>query len=262
MRCCQTLLGALLVASLSSLGVSGAAAQQRWAVEPQSSLAWWQINPHMSHLWATTCPAEPSWRPGEGHSGGWSFADALRMPVDAAISDTINVPLYPRYEARDICGDAVRGTVVAPDTNGWRGLRGEIVVRANALVTGMRQRDEFAHRILETEKYPELRFGIDSLTDVRREGDTLRATALGVLTVHGVPRTMRASVKAFPEGGGLRILAKMRTPAQDLVREYGMSTYALGLGLGVRIWQDLFMGVDLLLREERSGSGPSRSDAR
>jgi hypothetical protein len=255
MRFCSTLLGALLVAS-------GAAAQQRWAVEPQSSLAWWQINPHMSHLWATTCPAEPSWRPGEGHTGGWSFADALRMPIDAGISDTINVPLYPRYEARDICGDAVRGTVVAPDTATWRGVRGEFVVRANALVTGMRQRDEFAHRILETEKYPDLRFVLDSLTDVRRVGDSLAGTAFGVLTVHGVAQPMRASVTAFSEGGGLRVLAKMRTPARDLVREYGLSTVALGLGIGVRIWQDLFMGVDLLLREEPGGSPSGRSGAR
>jgi hypothetical protein len=33
-----------------------------------------------------------------------------------------------------------------------------------------------------------------------------------------------------------------------MVEEYGISSYALGLGVGVRIWQRLFMGADLLLR--------------
>lgn len=70
---------------------------------------------------------------------------------------------------------------------------------------------------------------------------------------------MRAAVRAWPESGGLRVLGKFRIPAQAITHEYGISSIALGLGVGVRIWQDLFMGVDLLLRMEKagaSGAGP------
>jgi hypothetical protein len=235
-------------------------AQARWTVDVKSSLAWWQMSPHMNHLWATTCPEEPSWRPGEGRSSGWSIGQGLRMPIDAdaGVPDTINVPLYPRYEARDVCAEAVHGTVLVADSARWRGIRGEVTVRANALVTGQGQRDSYMHQaVLETGSYPEIRFGIDSLVGVTRQGDTLTGTAVGVFSLHGVAKPMTAPVQAWPEGGGLRVLAKFRMPARSIVEDYGLSSFALGLGVGVRIWHDLFMGVDLLLRRHDAGSLPS-----
>ena len=61
----------LAAAALCALAAHDAQAQSRWTADKRASLAWWQINPHLNHLWATTCPEEPSWRPGEGRSGGW-----------------------------------------------------------------------------------------------------------------------------------------------------------------------------------------------
>jgi hypothetical protein len=69
---------------------------------------------------------------------------------------------------------------------------------------------------------------------------------------------MRAAVRAWPESGGLRVLGKFRMPAQAITHEYGISSVALGLGVGVRIWQDLFMGIDLLLQADKAGG--ARSD--
>jgi hypothetical protein len=59
---------------------------------------------------------------------------------------------------------------------------------------------------------------------------------------------MVASFRTWPEAEGLRVLARFSIPAPAMVEEYGISSYALGLGVGVRIWQRLFMGADLLLR--------------
>src|SRR5574341_1229773 len=95
----------LAAALLCALSASRAASQEvRWTPDPKSSLAWWQVNPHLNHLWATTCPEEPSWRPGEGRSGGWSISQALRPPKEgyAAVSDTSRVPLYPRHKVRQV----------------------------------------------------------------------------------------------------------------------------------------------------------------
>jgi hypothetical protein len=61
---------------------------------------------------------------------------------------------------------------------------------------------------------------------------------------------MTAAVEAWPQAGGLRVLAKFRVMASTLTTDYALSKYALGLGVGARIWQDLFMGVDLLLHRE------------
>lgn len=234
-----------LVVALAGTGAA-AAAQARWTVDPKSSLAWWQMNPHMNHLWATTCPQEPSWRPGVERSTAWLMRRMMRAPTQ---SDTVNVPLYPRPEARDVCAEAVRGEVIAPDTVTWRGVRGEVVVQADRLTTGQGQRDQYTREtVLETQRYPELRFTIDSLANVTRQADTVSATAMGVLSLHGVDRPMTAAVRYWPQGDGRRVVARMRMPAQDMVQEFGLSSRALGLGVGVRIWQDLFLGVDLLIR--------------
>lgn len=236
----------VLVLVAWACGVSSVAAQARWTVEGKSSLAWWQINPHMNHLWATTCPREPSWRPGVERSLSWMVGKLMRAPTTP---DTINVPRYPRPEARDVCGEAVRGEITAQDTVAWRGVRGQIVVQLDRLITGQVQRDDYAREsVLETQRYPEARFTIDSLLDVVQQGDTVAASAPGVLALHGAEQPMTALVRFWPEGDGLRVLARLRMPAIAMVKDFGLSSHALGLGVGVRVWQDLFLGVDLLVR--------------
>jgi hypothetical protein len=242
------------LAVVSLVALAGAHAQTQWTVESKSSLAWWQIDPHLNHLWATSCPAEPSWRPGEGRSSGYFINRMLRRPAnkgDLNISDTVHMPLYPRPEARDLCNDAVTGQVVVPDTVTWNGVRGAIAVKANYVVSGLRQRDEYTHNtILEVGRYPEIRFTIDSLVRVTRQADTLSGSAVGVFSVHGVDKPMVAAVRAWPEAGGLRVLARFSTPAPTLTKDYALSTWALGLGVGTQIWYNLWMGVDLLLRRD------------
>jgi len=249
---------AVAAVSLLLIAQASAQAQTRWTVEPKASLAWWQINPHMNHLWATTCPEEPSWRPGEGRSGGWVIDRAFRPAKHgyAAVDDTTIIPLYPRPRVRAVCGSAVSGQITVADLERWRGVRGQIIVRADALVGGEDRRDEYARKaILETTRYPEIKFTIDSVIRVTRRGDTIVGTAVGVFTLRGVSKPMTASVRGYPTAGGLRVLSKFSVKADDLVPEYGMSKFALGLGVGVRIWIDLFMGVDLLVRPEE---GPAR----
>jgi hypothetical protein len=246
----------VLLAGLVAIGV-GAQAQTRWTVVPKASLAWWQINPHLNHLWATTCPEEPTWRPGEGRSGGWIFDKALKPPKHgyAIVNDTTIVPLYPRPAANSVCTEAVQGQIVVTDTAAWRGVRGEVAVRAEALITGEDRRDALTRQaILETTRYPEIRFRIDSLVGVTRDADTLRATAVGVLTLRHVSKPMTAPVRAWREPAGLRVVGRLRVPAGDLVPEYGLSRFALGLGVGTKIWFDLFMGVDVVLRPEQGGA--------
>jgi len=247
----------VLLAGLVAVG-AGARAQTRWTVDPKLSLAWWQMSPHLNHLWATTCPEEPSWRPGEGRSGGWAIGKALRPPKQgfAAVSDTTVVPLYPRYEALPVCTEAVEGEVLVADTVRWQGVRGKVAVRAQALITGEDRRDAFTRNaILQTNRYPEIRFTLDSVLNVTRQADTLRGTAVGVFSLHGVAKPITASVRAWPEAGGLRVLAKFRVPAASLTQEFGLSRFALGLGVTSKIWYDLFMGVDLVMRPQvRAGS--------
>lgn len=243
--------GILAVALVGSLtAVAALPAQTRWTVDPRTSLAWWQMSPHLNHLWATTCPGDPSWLPGEGRGAGWGSAPEATKTREAAIEDTVNVPVHPRRTARPICPEAVRGEIVVTDTVHWAGVHGAVAVQGGALITGLALRDLVMVRTLETTRFPEIRFTLDSLVDVTRHADTLRGTAVGVVLLHGHEAPVRAAFQAWPEAGGKRVLAKIRVSAASLVTVFGMSRMALDLGVGTDIWKTLFMGVDLVARPD------------
>jgi hypothetical protein len=235
----------LLISSPIVLG-----AQARWTVEPKTSLAWWQVDPHYNHLWATTCPADHSWQPGEGRDPG-QYVDYKNRPDlrDNSGHET-RVPLFPRLQVNAVCREAVSGTVIIGDTAHWSGVRGEITLNPDSLFSGLAFRDDFARSIvLNTHQYPKIRFVIDSLIDVQKgPGDTLRATAVGSFALHGVTTPMQAAVQAWRDPAGFRVRGAFDFDAQDLTKKYGMSKVALGLGVVLRRWQRIHTGVDVILR--------------
>lgn len=250
--CAAAVLGALAAAAVP------AQAQLRLVADKKSSLAWWQINPHMNHLWATSCPGEPSWRPGEGRSSGWVIGRMFKPPKhgDAAVSDTTIVPLYPRRRVRPVCAEAVTATVTITDTTKWSGVTGEVAVLVEGLVTGEDNRDEYAReKILQANQFPEVKYHIDSIAEVRVNRDTVRAMGYGTLTLKGTKQpNIKSSLKFWHEEGGMRVLGKLRFDAIDLIEKYGISSFALGLGVGVRMWEHVYLGVDLLMRPSEASA--------
>lgn len=242
-----------VVVMLFLLGMAGAAsAQTRYAVEHNTSLAWWQVDPHYEHLWATTCPADTSWQAGEGRDAGLYTNYKTRPVTTAAGNPDPRIPLFPRHEVKPLCRNAVRGEVTVEDTQRWRGVRGTITVVADSLFTGLGFRDTYGRRaVLETSKYPSITFTIDSLTEVQ-PGDTIRAIAVGTFELHGVQHATRAPVKAWQDPAGFRIRAQFSVPALSLTQEFKMSKVALGMGVGMRRWNTVHMGVDLILRKTGS----------
>ena len=55
----------------------------------------------------------------------------------------------------------------------------------------------------------------------------------------------------------MRVLAKWRVPAATLQLELIPKIRYLGLGVNTLIWQDFFMGADVVLRPEATVPGPS-----
>jgi hypothetical protein len=240
--------GLAAAALLAAAPLADQAGPDRWVVEPKTSLGWWQVDPHYEHLWATTCPADPSWQPGEGRDPG-QYTDYTTRPqtLPAGRVDP-RVPLFPRYRVRPLCREAVRGEITVDDTTRWHGVRGTITLIADSLFTGLKMRDIYARRaVLETVRYPEITFAIDSLVEVQR-GDTIPAVAVGTFSVHGVTRSMRAPAVVWREPAGLRVQARFSVPASALTDEFQMSKWALGMGVVLKRWKTLHMGVDLILR--------------
>jgi len=227
--------------------------QTNWAVDPKASLAWWQVSPNLNHLWATTCPADPEWRPGEGRSGGWSINPnnpALFLPKTgfSEAEDTVHVPLFPRHKVLSDCAEAVRGHVTVADTVHWTGVHGIVAVRSDALFTGESMRDVVMHDVvLQDLQFPEIQFVIDSLAGLTKQGDTLTGRALGTLTVRNVSQPTIAAVTIFPDSGGMRVLAKWHIPAKTLVT-LTPELSEIGLGVSAKIWKTFFMGADIIFR--------------
>lgn len=244
-----------LLSAIGLLAVGGASAAAQtgtsWSVDPQRSLAWWQVDPHFEHLWATTCPADPSWQPGEGRDPGQYTDYATRPTLILATGKDARIPLFPRYRVRPLCRQALRGGITIPASGRWQDASGTVTLIADSLFTGLEMRDLYARRaVLETGRFPEITFAVDSLVDVQM-GDTIRATAVGRFTVHGVTRPARAPLLASRDGDGLRVRAQFSFPGLDLVNEFRMSKWALGMGVVMRRWETIHLGVDLVVRPTR-----------
>ena len=238
-----------IVLSFLVLPAAARAQETRFVVEPQTSLAWWQIDPHYGHLWATTCPEDPSWQPGDARSFGGSVNKKTRKATVASHHPDARVPLYPRDTVKPVCRRAVAGAVLAGDTTSWSSVKGEITIMPDSLSTGMEMRDSFSRKaVFEVPKYRHIRFNIDRLENVQ-PGDTIRAVAVGTLELHGVKKEMKAPVKAWREAGGLRVQTQFNFPADDLTRVYNFSKFALGMGVTLGRWQTVHMGVDVLLKK-------------
>jgi hypothetical protein len=244
-----TWIGAVALVAAGFVPATASAQAFRFKVSERSSLAWWQMSPHLNHLWATTCPGEPSWQPGEERSSGWTV-DSKRMPKTghSNVVDTINVPVYPRPVASETCAAAVRGEITATDTVNWTGTKGLILVRGDQLITGLDMRDNYARKaVLQTSAFPDIKFQIDSLVNVRRSNDTLYATAIGSLELRAVRAPKKVQVVAWQEPLGLRVTAKFLFPSAELVEVFKMSRMSLGLGVGTGIWRYVHLGIDAIL---------------
>ena len=240
----------LLLGCLTLAWSTASHAQSRWTVDSKSSFAWWQMSPHLGHLWATTCPGDSSWRPGEGRSSGWYVNPKLKIPSTglAGVDDTVHVPLWPRTRVYQNCVEAVRGEVVAPDTVHWRGTLGTVLVKGEYFVTGESMRDLLMHQVMQTSQFPDIAFSLDSLIDLHRQGDTLAGKAVGVLDFRGQKYPVVAVVKSFPNGNAMRVTGKWRIPARDL-KDWAPKLHHLGLGVNTNIWHDFFMGFDIVFRQ-------------
>lgn len=249
----HSLLLLLLLLAAPRLAVSQ---EPRFAIEPRTSLAWFQIDPHYSHLWGTTCPDDPNWQAGEGHSPGANVNYGWRKEAKASGRSDKRIPLYPRLRVIAACRPAVSGGIIAADTLTWRGVRGEVVIAADSLETGLAMRTAYMRRaILETSKHPRIRFVLDSLSGVV-PGDSLTGQAYGTLELHGVHTPVSAPVTGWRYQGGWRIKTQLALPADALEKVYGMSRTALAMGTTLGRWQDIHMGIDIILKPAPGAESP------
>lgn len=246
------LLGLLALTAIAP----SATAQATFELDRTRSLVWWQIDPHFGHLWATSCPKDPSWQPGEGHSAGHYMNYAARPRIATTKSSESKIPLFPRRTVRPNCAQAVSGTFTTSDAKRWSDFKGRISMMPDSIDTGANFRNDFAKKyVYSTNKYPTVEFAIDSLTAVAIVGDTVDAVAVGTFKLRGKPKPSRVRVRAVTDPAGLRVRGMFAMPASELRDYFGVSQWAMGAGIGLKLWDTLFMGFDLIMVPENASAG-------
>jgi hypothetical protein len=213
-------------------------------------MIWWQVNPHFGHLWATTCPNDETWQAGEGRSTGYrdksSTGNKVRMTNVKDSHDII--PLFPRDTVRANCRRAVAGSLTANGAD-YRGLRGDVRMRPDSLVIGSEMRDRFARKyIYKSGTYKEISFVVDSVSKVQVRNDTIRGEAHGVFSIRDAKSVIAVPFYAVSEGQDLRVRGKWHVTAKAMVSDYHIPKSAMAMGVGSKMFDELHMGFDLILR--------------
>lgn len=97
---------------------------------------------------------------------------AFRVRVDAAPDFTGHASV----DSASFTGDSLAG------------VRGFLVLRTDAMKTGIGLRDHHMRNAMETARYPEIRFELLGVSPGATHGDTTDVTYSGRLTIHGVTR--------------------------------------------------------------------------
>lgn len=247
-----------LLAVVAMLVWAQPAAAQRttFNIDVSRSLAWWQLDPHYGHLWATTCPKDKSWQPGEGHSAGYYINYKTRPKISTTKESETRIPLFPRDTVRANCRQAVSGSFTTADVKRFSEMKGVVTVKVDSLTNGSDSRDVFADKyVYGSAKYPTIRFTVDSVTSVIVKGDTTTAVVVGTFALRDVEKPTRIQVQGVREGGDLRVRGMFAMPASELRDRYGVSKIALGVGVGLKLWDTLFMGFDLILKPAAATAG-------
>ena len=129
------------------------------------------------------------------------FAAASAAPVDFDFKDpkgVNNVIFKTDAPLESINGTAtgISGTVTFdPDNPG--AVRGKIIVQANSLHLGNPMQKEHLHsdKWLDVMKYPEISFEVESVKNVRTQGNVTTADVTGKMSLHGLARTITVPVK-------------------------------------------------------------------
>lgn len=230
---------------------SAAAQQTSYVLDRDRSLVWWQLDPNFGHLWATTCPNDPSWQPGEGHSAGYYINYKKRPKIKLTNVAAGIYPLFPRDTVRANCRTAVSGSFTTTDAKRFVLMKGNVVIQMDSITNGSDNRDSFAKKyVYSSGKYPTVQFTVDSLTNVAMSGDTINAVAVGTFLFRGVEKPTRVQVQGVKDPSGLRVRGLFAMPARELEDRYSVSKTVLSMGVGAKLWDTLFLGFDLILKQQ------------
>lgn len=163
-------------------------------------LAFFLLPLGVGSLWACEIPA--------GVLTGRSFSET-RPIVEGEVVFVADAQLHD-FEGRT---GAISGRVMA---RGLEDAVGCVAIDAKDLDTGIRRRNEIMWKDhLEVAEFPEIRFILTGIGDLRREGVHANLALEGNLMLHGVSRTLRISATVIPTTGMYEVQGKTTLKMSD-----------------------------------------------
>lgn len=160
------------------------------------------------------------------------------MPAGAVVGGTL------AFDGRATVGDfsgttaTVRGVMTGGA--GLGRVRGWVEAPANTLKTGNDKRDRDMYASLEADRYPTIRFDLDSVAPHGEAGDSAIVTLHGRLAIHGVTRDVAVPATIRLEADGLRL--RSRFPL--LLTDYRIGGLSKMFGL-LKMRPDIVVRVEL-----------------
>jgi polyisoprenoid-binding protein YceI len=183
---------------------------------------------------------------------------SLAMAVCALVAETGMAQFPPgRVKAAELWFDAkaslgaFRGTTKAAQGQMTGGanlasVRGFVEMQAASLSTDNGIRDKDMRKTLEVEKFPVIRFDLDSVGVRSESPDSARIDLIGRMTIHGVTRPLRIPANMRRQGNELRV-----TGGCDLfLPAYGVTKLKRMLGM-LSMEETIHMGIDVTFNLEQ-----------
>ena len=132
-------------------------------------------------------------------------------------------------------------------------VRGWVQAPVKTLVTGNNRRDRDLNKSMESDKYPDIRFELTSVTPRDGTRDSTALTLRGQLMIHGVTRMV--ALPGWVQFSGAQ--ARVRSDFPLSLKEYRIKGLSKMLGV-LKMYDNIEVHVDLLFGPGGSGSSATR----
>jgi polyisoprenoid-binding protein YceI len=119
-------------------------------------------------------------------------------------------------------------------------IQGWVEAPVGTLVTGKGKRDADLNKSMESDKYPVIRYELDSLTPGHVAGDTTEVVLHGRFVIHGVTRDADLPGRVLLDGTGARV----RADAPLNLKDYRIGGLSKMLGM-LKMHEDIEVHVDV-----------------
>lgn len=132
-------------------------------------------------------------------------------------------------------------------------VRGYVEAPVRSLETGNDRRDRDLNKSMESDKYSVIRFELTGLAPAKAAaGDSVPATLLGNMLIHGVKRAVELPGSVVLRAGRARV----RTDFPLNLKDYKIGGLTKMLGM-LKMYEDIVVHVDVAFSSVRSVPGPA-----